>query len=70
MLHVPGGKQPTVCDTVWKNEVQYMVLHDCRAKGMKIVQQEIGVGAHRLCHVFRLLKFFLLKNVCLHVHLY
>ena len=67
MLHVPGGKQPTLCDTVWKKEVQSMVLHDGRAKGMKIVLQEIGVRAHRLCHLFRLLNFFYRR---MYVHLY
>ena len=41
----PGGKQPSLRDTVWNGQVQRMVLEDGRPEGkrMKIVLQERSV---------------------------
>ena len=39
----PGGKQAIMRDTVWKDNIQKMVLPDGTPKGMKLVLQERGI---------------------------
>ena len=38
----PGGKQPSMCDTVWAGKPQKLVLEDGTPKGAAMILEERG----------------------------
>ena len=43
-----GGAQPRMCDTMWDDRAQRMVLSDGRPKGLRLILQERGIDTDRM----------------------
>ena len=43
-----GGAQPRMCNTMWDDRAQRMVLSDGRPKGLRLILQERGIDTDRM----------------------